>query len=240
MENENKQSLIKRLFTKLQPAKIVKKLATLTLALGIALGTTACSNTPNNNTNPGTTPPTTEQGGNEQGGGNQNDYSQYSPLLQGVLTDDYYNLLIDQAKANPNIANKGHFDPHPYGFLEDEGYDINKIKNNEIECLSTSYLDNKNFYIQTKVENKATTDYYSCYTLKYTLSNDEIDDLNKLFPAIGGTTYKYYQAPLFIQEISNQKTASVISKAHLTKTCHEALLNKINNVSGLYFKESTT
>ena len=68
------------------------------------------------------------------------------------------------------------------------------------------------------VENKASTDYYGCYIIKYDLTDQEKDELDMLFEE------QYIQTPLYIQEISNQKSASVQSEAYISKTGYESIL----------------
>lgn len=230
---ENKQSLIKKLSTKLHPAKICKKLAALTLAVGLTLGVTACTNN-NGNNNPGTTPPGTQQG----------QYSQYSQLLQDVLESDYYNLLISQAKNNTSLYEKATFDPHPYGFLEDQGHNVSEIKNGNLECYTISYVldaEPNNLYISTRVENPG--EYFTCYLLKYQLSDKEMSDY-KLTHDPNYTSSAYYIQSVFMNDaVSNVKTPTIVSQSKITKTAFNELqtdiggLNSTKEMTGSKFNE---
>ena len=78
--------------------KTKKRLAAAALAGGMALtsafGLVGCNNTntdPGNNPGPSIQTPGGDNSGNNNSGENQTpDYSQYSQILQNVLTDQYY------------------------------------------------------------------------------------------------------------------------------------------------------
>lgn len=215
-----KPNLIKRAFSRLKTAlknaKISKKIATLGLATAlVASGLTFAGcfgNNPDPNPGPGPDP---NPGPIE---------SEYSQIMDTVLNDEYYTSLVDNFTYEDNSS--AYYDPHPYGFLEDEGYNIDDIKNGTLKCYSTSYMKDDGYYIRTMVENKASTDYYGCYIIKYDLTDQEKDELDMLFED------EYIQTPLYIQEISNQKSASVQSEAYIAKTAYESILNRVKEVSG--------
>lgn len=166
---------------------------------------------------------------NNTGNNSTENNTNYSKILDTVVNDEYYCKLVDGAKNGTVDTNSGYFDPHPYGFLDDEGYDIAKIKNGTLECLSNSYLANDGYYIQTMVEHKnSTADYYGCYILKYSLSDTEKAELDDMF------TDGYIQAPLYIQEISNQKTAEVVSEAYISKTAYANIFTAVTNNKKTY------
>ncbi len=209
-----------------------KRIISTLLACGIALsgvGMSACEN-PLNPNDPGTE--ITNPG---QNGGTQNpDYSKYSQILQNVLTDQYYkNLIITDKFGSKDYGNKNSyahqkFKAIPYGFLEDEGYDAEKIKDrgNNIHVDSNMYTIGNDLFIELTVETKASTNYYTQYIVKYNLTNQELKELNALFVNVRSDRHKdckvtNYQAPFFVQELSYHKNAELISKMNIT---HSALL----------------
>jgi len=229
--------------------KTKKRIAATILAGSIAfsgLGIAACSscNPDPNNTNPPIVTPggdngetqtpggnggsqtPGENGGNTNGGSTTPDYSKYSQILQNVLTDRYYANLIEmdhssyKGYGSRNSYQNAQFNAIPFGFIEDEGFDISKIKNGLLETNVNLYTINKDLFIELRVETKASTNYFTHYLLKYTLTDKEIKELDSLFEPMSnvcGTRGTYYQAPFFVQELSYQKTPEVISKAHITQ-----------------------
>ena len=118
--NETKPNLISRLFARYHDSKIVKGIAGITISTAMILSMTACDPETFLPTGPGT------ENGTHQTEGNQNnttdnstdnttdntedqtskpDISQYSELLQYVLTDDYYSTVLTSL-YNGNINNK--------------------------------------------------------------------------------------------------------------------------------------
>ena len=150
----------------------------------------------------------------------------YSQILQDVLESDYYAELTDMYRGISFQISKAH-EAIPYAFLSREGYDIQAIKDEEIDCDSVAYIkndDTSTLYLSTKVVTDGADPYYTCYTLSYPLTDKEYDDLAMLHQE------KYIQAPYFIQELDNQKTAKVISKASITVEAYDDLLQTfINN-----------
>ncbi len=217
-----------------------KRIISTLLACGIALsgiGMSACEN-PLNPNDPGTeiTNP-------------DNKYSKYSQILQNVLTDQYYkNLIITDRFASKDYGNKNSyahpkFKAIPYGFLEDEGYDAEKIKDrgNNIYVHSNMYTIGNDLFIELTVETKASTNYYTQYIVKYNLTNQELKELNALFVNVRSDRHKdckvtNYQAPFFVQELSYHKNAELISKMHIT---YDGILG-VNNYFDRYDFNSST
>lgn len=235
---ENNKNLLTKLATslkvKFKNSKVVKKIAALAMAGCIALAPFAigCNNTNNN-------------GGNTPGGsgGNNTPTSQYSQLLQNVLDDEYYNTLISQLYT---WHDTGYFDPHPYGFLEDEGYNVNLIKSNNLLCNTHAYvLDSEpnNLYMAVNVETKSAQPYFTEYLLKYSLTEKEMNDYNMLH------SEDILQAVFMNDEISKLKTPEIISKTKCTVEAHEGLKVSLkscfnsaecmngNDVYGILFKD---
>lgn len=145
----------------------------------------------------------------------------YSQILNDVLESDYYAELTDMYEAAWNYPITKAHEAIPYAFLSREGYDIQAIKDEEIDCDSVAYIkndDTSTLYLSTKVVTDGADPYYTCYTLRYSLTDDEYDDLVMLHEG------KYIQAPYFIQELDNQKIAKVISKASITVEAYDGLL----------------
>lgn len=216
-----KPNLIKRAFSRLKTAlknaKISKKIATLSLTTALVVSGITFAGCSNDSHNPGPGPDP-NPGPIESG---------YSQIMDTVLNDEYYTSLVDNFTYEDNSS--AYYDPHPYGFLEDEGYNIDDIKNGSLECYSTSYMKDDGYYIRTMVENKASTDYYGCYIIKYDLTDQEKDELDMLFED------EYIQTPLYIQEISNQKSASVQSEAYIAKTAYESILSTTKTIDAITF-----
>ena len=125
--NKNRLGLLSKLRTLLKPSKIVKSIAGLTIATGIAFSAFACKGPNYNSSSNNSNYPTS----GEQNSDNSN-ASKYSQLLQNILKSNYYNNLISQAEKNNSLYSSAKFDPHPYAFLEDEGFDIEAIENGDI------------------------------------------------------------------------------------------------------------
>lgn len=145
----------------------------------------------------------------------------YSQILNDVLESDYYAELTDMYEAAWNYPITKAHEAIPYAFLSREGFDIQAIKDEEIDCDSVAYIKNEDtstLYLSTKVVTDGADPYYTCYTLSYPLTDKEYDDLVMLHQE------KYIQAPYFIQELDNQKTAKVISKASITVEAYDGLL----------------
>jgi len=174
-----------------------------------------------NNTGAGIQTPNED---NSNGNSNQApDYSGFSQILQNVIKGSYYaNLIVDQQAWDGGITNapayeNAKYNAIPYGFLETEGFDIDKIKNNQVASKSDMYSIGNDLYIELRIETKASKNYYTNYLLKYALSTQEMSELKVLFTQIGsGRKKTFTQAPLFVQELSYLKTPEVISKAHIS------------------------
>ncbi len=148
----------------------------------------------------------------------------YSKMLMNVLNDEYYNSLIESAMSNPDLFESAEFDPHPYAFLEDEGYDISKIKDGTSECFTMSYvLDDEpnNLYIHTRL--LVDDSYYVSYLLKYELTKQEMQDYQLMHGTPHGSQ-SYHSSSVFLNnEISEMKTPTIISLSKFTKDAYETI-----------------
>lgn len=195
--------------------KIIKCLAAIALFLSLALGAAGCNNSPANNGSDNNDPtdidnPTT-----------------YSAILKDVMQDNYYADLISKFGDKTRYSNA--YDPIPYAFLSAQGFNISDIKSDAVKCVSTTYIkgdDRNNLYVTTRVEGQGSVPYYSCYLLKYSLTDKEYDELYMLHDG------NYIQAPFFIQELAEQKTATVEHSTKITVQAYEELLEKFKNLNG--------
>ena len=64
----------------------------------------------------------------------------YSTFLQNVLNNAEYNALIEKPKTDVTFVKSAYFDPHPYAFLEQQGHNVQAIKNGTNECYTLSYV----------------------------------------------------------------------------------------------------
>ena len=215
--------------------KIAKKVAGVALALGIAtapITLSACNitidpdngitierpnddpNTDNPSTdNPSTDDPTTDNPPEEI-------TSQHSEIFNTVVYGDYYNQVEENYFENinkvSNITN-----PIPYKFLEDEGYDIDAIKEDQYKCLTNSYIYDdapNDLYVSVKIENPNTINgksYYTNYILKYNLTDQEKEDMDLVY------SKNYIEAPFFIQELSYQKKPEIQSETKWTMDTYD-------------------
>lgn len=193
--------------------KLAKTIATLALASTLALTPltlTACNpKTENPNPNPGIEKPITE----------------YSQILQTVLTDDYYDNLIKEHVDNHwFFSNK--IAAIPYSFLEKKGLNIEAIKNENLKCITDAYIEENNsnsLIVSVKAETEnSSNNFYSCFQLKYNLSDKEYKDLYMLHKG------RYIQAPFFIQEISKQKQPIILSETKISVDTYDTLLEVFN------------
>ena len=227
-----KKNLLVKLRKKL---KKMKKVAALGLA-GLAIAGTLSSCAPlvvnTDTTSPDSTITDTQTDVDEQ--------KEYSQTLQTVLNSNYYNSLMANAIANNGAKTDiNAFQSIPYGFLEQQGYDIETIKKaGEVACYADCYIlasEPNNLYIECRVLNHDPVDYYDTYLLKYTLTDQELQDLKGLHNTIGRLgKYTMYQTPFFIQQLSYDKTAEVLGVGHIGRNTIEYYDNHKLVGSGWY------
>lgn len=153
----------------------------------------------------------------------------HSELLNDVIRDAYYVNLIKEHTTDAGVISTLSQDlaPIPYKFLEQQGYNINAIKNDQVKCSSISYVKENqpnNLYMSVKVETKASTPYYTFFTLKYSLSDLEMADLNYLHEK------EAVEAPLFLQELSYQKTPAVEGRASMLIKAYDSILEYFQKI----------
>lgn len=154
----------------------------------------------------------------------EKDSKEYCQILQTVLTGDYYKNLIDSQQYLH--FNSPKFNPAPFKFLEQQGHNMDSIKKGALMCDTYIYFveNNKNnLYMSVKTDNAAGD--VTNYVLKYNITNKEYDDLKMLYAG------NYIQAPLFIQEMDNQKTPTIESCVSVTYNTYKMLLDYFNTDS---------
>ena len=141
-----------------------------------------------------------------------------------MLNDPYYDEIAEEfhnVNAADSRSNKIY--AIPYGYIESIGIDTTPIKNDEVEAYATTYIkdDEPNYlYVYARVENNDSTPYYTCYNLKYSISDQNKEEYEMLHKG------RYIQAPFFVQELSNQETPVEAKVASLTKARYESYLRE--------------
>ena len=215
--NEN-PSLFRRTMLRFYDFKVTKSILGLTMATTMFLS--GCAYPPNNipDTTPSdsSNPPISSSQNNSNETDNQNNY-EYSQILLNVLNNQHYNSLIERARAgNKELYERGEFKPHPYAFLEDEGFDVEAIKNNSLDCYTMSYeLDNEPnmLYIYTRVNDGSVV---HNYLLKYKLTEQEMDDYDMLHDDPSTATNYFIQSVFMNNEISQTRDPISIEESKMT------------------------
>lgn len=206
---------------------LIRRIASIALISVFSLATlcfTACSTKSNTDTN-------------DTNGGDNGATAKYSQILQNVLESEYYDSVVDEYEGYTDYLSKNLQGPIPYTFLNKQGHDIYAIKNNTLECNSVAYTkngDTNTLYLATRVENADSTPYYTCYVLKYSLTDKEYEDLYMLH------NRRCVQAGLFIQELDAQKTAQIESKANVTVESYNKLVENRKGDTPKYFNTTPT
>ncbi|MBQ9744694.1 MAG: hypothetical protein IJW19_06165 [Clostridia bacterium] len=179
--------------------KIIKRVTAMLLIFVVVIGGIACGNTSDTTT-------TTMQDPNNN---NQNQ-NQYSEFINYIWNNESFKNE-DPSKTKP----------HPYQFLEEEGYDISQIKNGNLKCFTSSFVKDtepNNLYLTVRVETKADAPYYTNYLLKYTLTDKEMKDYLKLHNGF------YVEALLANQAIDMLKNPEVVNESRITVEAYDGLL----------------
>lgn len=211
---------IKRMTTKLHSTKVWKKLTSLGLACLIGLSLTACDKNAvdfNDSQTDVSTPDISIDAGAE---GEENvDLSKYSFLIQDIFEDEYCKKINQQIAENLNNGVTADRYGHPYSFWQNRGYDVEAIKNGEIECHTDAYiLDSQpnNLYVATYASDP-TCQYYEQYLLKYTLTEQEVNEYHWLH-------YIRATQSLYLNDIiSRHKTPEVVKAGKIGIESYKAL-----------------
>ena len=190
--------------------------------------------TPTPNPNPGGDPPTHE----EQPTPSNPKYEEYSELIQSIMSNKNYNDLIDQIFIdNGSVINSGEVEPHPYAFLEEEGYDVEAIKAGNDLAYTMSYVLDKepnNLYMYTRV---LQNDHYVNYLLKYELTDEEMDDYN-LLHCPDGSAHFYLQSVFMNNEISKTRKPTIVGKTKISVDAFDKLTTNIQYASSAIDRNS--
>ncbi len=222
-------NLIKKLYINLRTAKISKKIASLTIAGALVLSLASCEELPEPTpgTNPGGDPPTHE----EQPTPSNPKYEGYSKLLQNIMANKYYDDIVDQIFIdNMSIVNSGEVEPHPYAFLEEEGFDVEAIKAGNDLAYTMSYVleeEPNNLYMYTRVLNN---DHYVNYLLKYELTDEEMDDYNMLHDD-DGYAHFYLQSIFMNNEIAKTRKPVIVGKTKISVEAFKELTENLQYAS---------
>lgn len=234
VDNE-KISLFKRVLSGIHNFKIGKKLAALALAVGIGVSLVACvteqppadpnQGTVNNDQNNNNENDNENNNENNQEPEKEIDYSQFSPLLQYVLQDEYYNSLIERIKSGEGTNELNDLcSAHPYGFYEEQGYDVDTILKCEVKARTRSFFkedEPNSLYIATIVETKSETPYFTEYLIKYELTDKEIEEYNLMHKN------NYAQTFFLNDAISRMKDATIVSEARCTVKAHDGIMEAL-------------
>ena len=200
-------------------------LALLMLAM---LCLSACDEEKGNENDPQTSTTADAQGGSQT----PIDVSGYSQILQNILLDEQYNQLIYQATVGKNYSmlESGVFEPHPYAFLEKQGFDIEAIKKDEIDAYTMSYVldeEPNNLYIYTRVMQD--NSYWANYLLKYTLTEQEMKDYHMLHNRKGRISY-FIESVLMNNEIAKTREPEIVGKANIDITALDKMTDDLQRI----------
>lgn len=265
MEEKNNENLLTKLrhalTVRLVDSKLCQRLPALTLATVLALNLTACTigTLPEDTTGgptysttaplyPGTTPvipgtttaPTTTTGPSTTTSPTTTKPTtpavQRSEMFMNVVNSLYYKDLIKSAKQNMDFYNTAYFDPHPYAFLEDEGYNTLAIKQGQLKGETYSYILNEepnNLYIFTRIQNE--NDHYTNYLLTYELTDQEVKDYKYAHSKNG--TFFLYQAFFLNDEISRTRDPINVQIGDITEECLNGLKRSAKDFNSLLTTE---
>ena len=207
----HKKSVLSGNFGKIKKAMLCLVLAFVSIFSACTAGTANPDVDPGKD--PGTVPDTTPE-----------EQTQYSQLLLDILDDDYYDRTTQEFYDAKYFLQKA--DALPYQFLMEQGHDVEKIMTNELYEYSIAYTlgdDKNNVYVSTRVENEGIDTYYTSYTLKYSLTDQEYNDMVMLFEN------NYIQSGYFIQELAKQKQPTVLANVNTTEKYYDDFYKKFKN-----------
>ncbi len=237
-------------------SKVVKKVATMSLAAGIALAASGCQVivkpdpddpskdvivdiTPADPNNPSTDPnnPSTDPGKDKNPSDEppvEPDYSMYSETLQTVLKSDYYNDIVQNGNRQEYLFDTGYnlAEAIPYNFLTQHNENIQYIKDGRTRADVQLYIlnnDETNLYSRVELTyDNENNDYIKQYLIKYDLSDyqQEFEELKMLYQG------KYAQANFLFQEIDKQidpSNVELVSEFSIYENTYNGILNNFNS-----------
>ncbi len=168
---------------------------------------------------------------NEKPNESENEHT-FSQLTLDMLNNEYYKNLIDE-KKNYFLSDENKFAPIPYGFLEDEGIDVELTKSNFNFCQTYIYTtdeNSNNLYLSLAYKNNNThPSYHDFYTLEYSLSENEMNDFKYLLEN------NYFESSLFIQYLSYRREPEILSKATMDALSYTRTKRNVSNYTTPYF-----
>lgn len=248
-------SLINKLTDKLKNVSkdTKKRILSLMLAGSIALtsglGLTGCSLTNNPNTDDPNTNDPSSSITNPSGGKEDSKYSKYSSILQGVMTKKVYEKSLSWGTIEQNsggvdsVMNNNRFLPIPYKYLEDLGYDSDRVRQGSYKASAEVFRIDNDLYVALGIQALSKKDYMEYHLLKYNITDQEIAEMNKLFNTKQSTyyNYTYFQAPFFVQELSYHRTPEVLNISYQSMDTQKTIIDGLNKnkfVAGGYNKNN--
>ena len=245
--NKEQESMFKKLIARFHKPKIVLAIAGIAIATSVIVGIAIHNNLKNqnsdandNNFNIGNIFDGNNNGSNNNNGNNSannnqnNDFSQYSQLLQNILNNEEYDSLIHQVfHGGGEVFKNGALKPHPYAFLEDQGFDVNKIKSGKMDAYTLSYVldeDPNSLYMHTRV--LVNNSYWQNYLLKYTLTDREMEDYNMLHLVKNSVTNFYVQSVFMNNEISKMKTPEILGTSKIDANSFSKMTTDLQQYHG--------
>ena len=182
-------------------------------------GQTGGNNTNNDQNNNNTGDNTND---NQNNNSSNNNYSEYSDLLQYVLTNEDYNKMRLEIRDNHSLL-EDHtaYGAHPFAFFEDQGYDLTDVLNNHATCMTSTFVrknEPNNLYMITRIQVNANKPYFDEYFLKYTLTDQEMREYRKIY------SNSYVQAYFINDAISEMKQPTILGNGRVAVETHESLL----------------
>lgn len=177
------------------------------------------------------------QPGNDQGSTDKPtapDYSMYSPLLQEVLINPAYDELYRKyEKGEISEGSTGDlglniFEAIPFNFLEENGEDVEGIKNGSVATSADLYsVNNDTSHIYSKLDITYILEdgeyYINQYLLKYRITEQELKDLKMLYSG------RFYQGPIMFQCLAAKQQPEVISEFSITENGYKKIINVCNS-----------
>lgn len=137
----------------------------------------------------------------------------YSETMRAVLESDAVATLISNYFSDPTNAD---YLACPYAFLQKQGYDVAAVKQAPENLFCRAQTDGTSLTIYLRAQTDGTEinenyPYYTFYTIRYALTEQEKSELTLLFEG------EYVEAPFYVQAIAQTKTEEILSELHVSK-----------------------
>ena len=197
---------------------------------GVGCKTTPTTVDPTNPNNPTITDPNNPDPTNPD-----DPTSEYCNIIKDIVSSSYYRDALPKNDSGTAYAGEQITAPHPYAFLQNKGHDISSVKDAKLECESLPYIlenDTNHLYVDTRIETKySDINYYTFYSLKYSIFNKEYMDFYNL------SNDKSVLSSFFVQELSAQRTPEVLSEVSLEKSMYNSIISYFKQQPDLYFND---